>query len=248
MRRSFCGKFRLSGAAFLGPVICGVRNMKTHQNIVSILVILILSGCATLQGDRRVISAVEDQDILRLKELIAEGAELNPQCGYFIICQPLAIASERGYLRIMGLLIDSGSDLNGRNSYGDTPLILALTAKQRGAVKLLVDSGADVNHPNDFGMSPFIGVCAKGDTDFMHYFLRRGADVNASFKNRTTGKTIPDNKTALMYAVVYRRREVVKALLDSGANLNAIDSSRMTAMKYAEKNGDKAILDLLSSN
>ena len=55
-----------------------------------------------------------------------------------------------------------------------------------------------------------------------------------------------ENKTPLMFAAKYGRDSIAKVLIDHGAEINAINSSRNTAFHYAAKYNNLGILKLLN--
>lgn len=64
-------------------------------------------------------------------------------------CWPLHLAVERGYAKIVSLIIEAGKvGLNSRNDVGHAPIDLAITEQHIHIVKLLVKAGADVQQPN----------------------------------------------------------------------------------------------------
>ena len=61
--------------------------------------------------------------------------------------------------------------------------------------------------------------------------VKFGADVNV--KDRLWGDT-----TALMYASKYNKLAIVKFLVENGAEVNAVDNDKRTALMYASSNGE----------
>jgi len=70
--------------------------------------------------------------------------------------------------------------------------------------------------------------------------LEKGANVNAGDKY--------DGSTALMDAAGSGHQEVVRVLLDNGANVNAKREYGATALKIARAKGHKEIAELLKSH
>ncbi|PWF94171.1 Ankyrin repeat protein [Spiroplasma poulsonii] len=54
------------------------------------------------------------------------------------------------------LLIENGAEINHKNQFGNTPLILASQNGHTEIVKLLIENGAKINHKNQFGNTPLI--------------------------------------------------------------------------------------------
>lgn len=69
--------------------------------------------------------------------------------------------------------------------------------------------------------------------------LNEGVDVNAKGGNRSY--------TALMLASKYGELEIVKLLLEKGADVNAKDNRGYTALSQASKYGDKQVVDFLKT-
>src|SRR5260370_40693086 len=66
---------------------------------------------------------------------------------------PLHIATRRGNLRIIQLLLDAGADVDARGEYGHTPLHEAVGRGNLAAVQLLLQRGATRSIRNDWGQT-----------------------------------------------------------------------------------------------
>ena len=186
---------------------------------------------------------IGEGDVETVRELIDKGAVLDPNCYPNQRCKPLAIAADTGNLEMIRLLIDGGADLNGHNAYGDTPLIYAAMSSKpnrRETFLLLVESGANVNEPNCFGMTPFLGSSAEGNVEFVEACLKNGALVNWTFPGSCGGGQ--DTKTtALMYAASEGHIDVVRLLLENGADVSIVDAKGHDARYYAKEGGYKDV-------
>ena len=96
---------------------------------------------------------VQDEDRVRMLTHTS-GLDVNQR--NYAGLTPLAIASERGPLSVVKMLVSRGADVNMRSSYGITPLITATAAQNVDIAKYLISKGADASLEDDFGRSPLI--------------------------------------------------------------------------------------------
>nr|MBO6295302.1 ankyrin repeat domain-containing protein [Schwartzia sp. (in: firmicutes)] len=140
------------------------------------------------------------------------------------------------------LLIEAGVDVNAKNKYGCTALMLA---SNPGAVKVLIDKGADVNAKDNDGRTALMHVFKKytsseeeNERDFIPTseralvsagkivatLLEHGANVKERDK---------DGRTALMLAY---DADIAKMLIEKGAGINVADNNGNTPLMYAVRN------------
>lgn len=72
--------------------------------------------------------------------LVARGAEIN-RADNVKRCTALHMAARRGNVEIATALLDSGANINARDSSGDTPLQRAINCRKRDVAALLVKRG-----------------------------------------------------------------------------------------------------------
>ena len=185
--------------------------------------------------------------------------EMNPPQG-----QPLPPPASE----IMSLLLARGSDPNLIGHWGQTALMEANTAAK---VKLLLSHGAQVNVRDEMGKTALVHAVDRGDVEVVEALLQAGADASIPDEKGTTalmyalqerkrveaaqlllkGKIGDVNaqnengETPLMRAVDLGAIEVVKSLLDRGANVNLSDVLGNTAATRAYEKDQTAILELL---
>lgn len=87
--------------------------------------------------------------------------------------------------------------------------------------------------------TPLCLAISRGDIELTKKFVEYGADVNEQ----------SNGKTPVMYAARYNKVEIIKILLNNGANLKMKDSQGFNALDYAKlSNATEAIIFLKSIN
>jgi ankyrin repeat protein len=118
--------------------------------------------------------------------------------------------------RIARLLLERGADVNAREKGHATPLHLASEEGSFDVAQILLACGADVNAKNDRDQTPLFLLLQHGHIflDLVRLLVEYGADANT--RNY-------ENTTALHDACYHEGVEVVRVLLNHGANVEAKD-------------------------
>jgi ankyrin repeat protein len=160
-----------------------------------------------------------------------------------------AKVASRGYTPLMAgagnrevvrLLITKGVDVKAANTVGWTALHAAAFCGETGAVKDLLDHGASVaSRENLQGRTPLIWAAARASSEVVKLLLDHGADA--------CDKESFNGSTALIWASASDKgnRETIDVLLSKGADPSAKDRNGDTALSWAARHGDKAILEVL---
>jgi ankyrin repeat protein len=114
--------------------------------------------------------------------------------------------------------LQGGINANAKNEKGETALTIALQNAETPLIKLLVEK-ADINMRDDLGNSP-IHLALKKNEDIFKLLLEKNADVNVP--GRIDSKTT--DQTVLYVAVSRADEDLVKKLLERGADPNKADS------------------------
>jgi ankyrin repeat protein len=141
---------------------------------------------------------------------------------------------ESPWVGTVRILLDSGAEIETRDSDGATPLMLAASVGQTGIFKFLLERGAKMDVRDKRGATILIAAscgCAlttMNPTDeVVDILLERGADLNARDNEGTT---------ALMNAAGgFEGPQMLQLLLDHGANLRARNKHGETALTFAIK-------------
>ena len=101
----------------------------------------------------------------------------------------LHIAALQGNIAAIKQHIQAGSDLNAKDQYGSTPLIIAAVFGKTNVALALIEAGADLNMTNNDGSTALISAAVLCRTEIVLALLEKGADK--TLKNKS-GKTAWD--------------------------------------------------------
>lgn len=163
-----------------------------------------------------------------IKPLIGAGAFLGREAGSESLT-PLMLAAHHNLDTAIAWLLSAGAELNQKqSSSGMTALHYAVTQDRPIAARKLIEAGADVNAVTDTGLTSLMMAVSNGNLSLTCLLLEHGADIDAQ---RSPG----NRETALMQAASrHGNVEVVRALLNAGANPLLTDIFNRTAAKHAE--------------
>ena len=127
-------------------------------------------------------------------------------------------------------LIELGSDVNGRNSDGDTPL-LSLTANwnyaETNVIKLLLSAGANVNEKTDSGSTPFgLALAFKNDKQILKILLENGADVKLDGQG---GEFVSDSNLHTAASLLLDS-DILQLLINKGLDVNILGVNGQTPL------------------
>ncbi|KAJ6215631.1 hypothetical protein RDWZM_010131 [Blomia tropicalis] len=153
----------------------------------------------------------------------------------------LHLAARYGRVDIVRQLIDSGADLNVRDSSGRTPLHTSIGADTIGVFDLLIrEPSIDVNVQTDDGTTPLILSARIANQDMVQRLIDGGqCQVNVG---DNTGRT------ALHWAVSVNNIDAARTLLMNGADCDARDCRDQTPLFLAAREGSYNCVHLLLSH
>jgi ankyrin repeat protein len=210
------------------------RPLGRTPSPLVVAMIWMLSACTLSQVDRDLLTAARLGDDTRVDAALSAGANTNVKRRDGRT--PLMLAAESGDVATVAALLTYGADPNVRAVYGETALMLATP----NVVQLLVESGAEVNAR--FGSGKTI-LMSTTDAEKARALLAAGAEVDARLDGE--GDSGP---TALIHATSNRfpSIELVRVLLEGGADVNVADSNGQTALiRASEVAADEEVMVLL---
>ena len=105
----------------------------------------------------------------------------------------LEVATFDGDVDEVARIITEGADIDARNRYGMTALMIAVTRGHGPLTQWLIDRGADLDHTAKYGMSALMLAVIYGHTDIVDSLVKAGARTDI----RGTGAPGFQDKTAL---------------------------------------------------
>jgi ankyrin repeat protein len=138
----------------------------------------------------------------------------------------LLIAASEGSMKVARFLMKQPAvNVNARNAQDENPLMLAALKGRLAMVRELIEAAADVNKP---GWTPLHYASANPEPESLAVvalLLEKYAYIDAESPNQTT---------PLMMAARYGHRDVVKLLLEEGADPSLRNQQGMTAVDFAQ--------------
>jgi ankyrin repeat protein len=166
-----------------------------------------------------------------------EVIELLLDAGAFID-DALHKACYDGNVGVVRKQLKRGADVNSKGLAGCRPLHYAAQGENPHEVvqivQMLVAAGADINAPNYAGMSPlYMLISMPRPSEFLggiRALLDAGADPDTLLDR---DRVVNGYMSPLHYAVVMNERQIVKILLDAGADVNLVDEWGKTPLHEA---------------
>ena len=168
--------------------------------------------------------------------------------------------AEYGNLAGVKRALQAGANIDAKNNDGWTALISASYKDHVEVVKYLVSQGANIQVRTNSGntalmlakqanRSEIVYFLEKEIERFLHDYARNGnlAGVKRALQAGADIEAKDDDWTALIYASVNGRLEVVKYLVSQGANIDGKDNDDWTALIWASQNGRLEVVKYLAS-
>ena len=231
------------------PISCAARNR--HRETLDLL----LRAGASMS----LIEATQACHVEMVRKLLTEGADVNQPNERGDTA--LMWAAAREHLEIVDLLLEHGANINAGGETGSSALLWAAPHCNVEVVRRLLDAGADINLLDNHGMSALGWALARECLEEMQFLLDHGADPNAKLGHESlitvaidcgnrqmvemlmragvNPADIPQDleqqllNKQLLDAIARAEAATVVALIEAGADPNAIDKEGDSALANA---------------
>ncbi|XP_018609845.2 histone-lysine N-methyltransferase EHMT2 isoform X2 [Scleropages formosus] len=186
---------------------------------------------------RQLYPAAKQGEVQRVLLMLMEG--IDP--AYQSDCQnrrcALHAAAQRGLLEMCYLLIQAGAKVDAQDKAQRTPLLEAIVNNHIDVVRYLIQSGACVYHSEDDGSTGLHHAAKLGNLEIVNLLLGTGqVDINA----QDSGGWTP-----IIWAAEHRHINVIRALLNRGADVTLKDKEMNVCLHWASFAGSVEIAELL---
>jgi ankyrin repeat protein len=148
-------------------------------------------------------------------------------------------ATEKGNEKAIGLFLEAGADVNLRNQFSWTPLMVATFMGSEGSANKLINAGANVSVRDKRGYAPLHWAVQRGFARVAELLVQKGAYVDVrSLKGITP----------LYQAAAFGRNNIARMLIAHRASVNAADQEGFTPLHKAVANKNLEIIRLLRDN
>jgi ankyrin repeat protein len=155
----------------------------------------------------------------------------------------LVAAAYRNHLEIVDLLIAAGADVNMKDNTLQSAYLISTSDGFTELLKKTLEAGADVHCTDSYNGTGLIRAADRGHVEIIRELLR--TDIRVNHINRI-------GWTALLEAIILgdggkRHTEVVRLLVDAGADVNLPDKDGISPLAHAKSRNFTSIIKILES-
>ncbi len=175
-------------------------------------------------------------DLARVRSLIAAGTNASMATGDG--ATPLHAAAIAGQENVAEFLIGAGADINVHHRPNHrpgpldpipTPLYYAASGGYADVVRLLIEKGADMSVADTYYFSPLDAAILDGSKETVEVLAAGGADLDLLG---------PDDVAALHWAATMPHADIVRLLIQHGAEADVENTRGDTPLLYAVRGRD----------
>jgi uncharacterized protein len=211
-----------------------IKNIKKNV-VLSVLFLFSIAASAGSFDD--FFKAAELDNESAMVELALRGFDLNTRNERGD--HALHVALREDSIKVVNFLLDQRTvKVESRNAQGESPLMIAAIRGQLEPAKRLIQRGAEVNKT---GWTPLHYAASRAEpdsVDMLRLMLQHHAYIDAESPNKST---------PLMLASHYGHPDVVRLLLEEGADPSLRNEQGLSAVDFARRAGRDDMADLVSA-
>ena len=160
-------------------------------------------------------------------------------------------AIQQGNIQAIEKMIQDGVNIAPKDPQGRTPLMCAIAFGKNEILELLINAGASIDSRDIMNKTALHYAAERNNSRAINILIKAGLDVDTrGFDSPNDG---PSESTALHIAAQCKALEAATALINNGADVNALTNVRngkfrRSPLFWAEKSGDNNMANLLIEN
>ncbi|MBA8755949.1 hypothetical protein HCR15_02235 [Wolbachia pipientis] len=210
------------------------NNVKTPLRIVNELGNTEVANFLRAKLDKYLFSAIERKDIRKVSDFLDGGA--NIEAKGINNQTPLCVASCKGNLYVLKLLLSRNAKVNVQDDSRKTPLHYAAREGHSDVAELLLGRGTMIDAEDRFGMAPLHYAAYHNRKNMVSFLIKQDAKIEAMDK---------EAKTPLHYAAGEGHLDVAQLLLECDAIIDAKDCYDRDPLYYADSYNKLDVVRLL---
>ncbi|XP_007575958.1 histone-lysine N-methyltransferase EHMT2 isoform X3 [Poecilia formosa] len=186
---------------------------------------------------RQLYPAAKQGEVQRVLLMLMEGIDPTYQPESQNRRSALHAAAQRGLLEVCYMLIQAGAQVDAKDKDLRTPLLEAVINNHVDVARYLIQNGACVYHVEEDGYTGLHHAAKLGNLEIVNMLLETGqVDVNAQ-----------DNGgwTPIIWAAEHKHVQVIKSLLNRGADVSIKDKELNVCLHWAAYAGNIDIAELV---
>ncbi|SPA22493.1 conserved hypothetical protein; ankyrin repeat; putative exported protein [Cupriavidus taiwanensis] len=200
-----------------------------------------ISAAASATPEQQLREAAARGDAAQVSALLAQGASIDARDAQGRTA--LLLATHHNRVQAARVLIDAGADVNAQDAIHDSPYLYAGARGHNEILRLTLAHGADLRSTNRYGGTALIPAAERGHVETVRMLIAAGVAVD--HVNRLKW-------TALLEAIILgnggaAHTEIVRLLVQAGANVNLADGDGATPLQHARQRGYMQIQQILTA-
>uniref|UniRef100_A0A6Q2X478 Euchromatic histone-lysine N-methyltransferase 2 n=1 Tax=Esox lucius TaxID=8010 RepID=A0A6Q2X478_ESOLU len=186
---------------------------------------------------RQLYPAAKQGEVQRVLLMLMEGIDPTYQAESQNRRSALHAAAQRGLLEVCYMLVQAGAKLDVQDKSMRTPLLEAIVNNHVDVTKYLVQSGACVYQTEEDGYTGLHHASKLGNLEIVTLLLETGqVDINA----QDSGGWTP-----IIWAAEHKHIQVIRALLNRGADVTLKDKEMNVCLHWASFAGCAEIAEMV---
>ncbi|XP_061673321.1 histone-lysine N-methyltransferase EHMT2 [Syngnathoides biaculeatus] len=186
---------------------------------------------------RQLYPAAKQGEVQRVLLMLMEGIDPTYQPDSQNRRSALHAAAQRGLLEVCYILLQAGAQIDAQDKDLRTPLLEAILNNHKEVARYLIQNGACVYHVEEDGYTGLHHAAKQGNLEIVNILLETGqVDVNSQ-----------DNGgwTPIIWAAEHKHVEVIKVLLNRGADVTINDKELNICLHWAAYAGNVDIAEMV---